>query len=226
MYVYLFDIDGTLLSSGGAGKAAMEKAVGAAFGVPDTVSNVPYSGRTDRAIARDLFALHGISDTKENWERFRAGYLQLLPHYLHSHQGLVLPGIAGLLESLHSRTDTAIGLLTGNTQDGARLKLQHYGIHEYFAFGGFGDEHFDRNDVACEALVATQKYLEGRAILDRIWVIGDTPLDIRCARSIGVRVAAVATGYHDVLELSAAEPDLVVENFSDPEPLLQLCPPI
>jgi len=225
MYVYLFDIDGTLLSSGGAGKAAMEKAVCTTFGAPDTLSNVPYSGRTERVIARDLFALHGIPDTRENWERFRAGYLRLLPQYLHSHQGSILPGIAGLLESLRRRTDAVIGLLTGNTRDGARLKLQHYGIYHYFSLGGFGDDHLDRNDVACEALAVIQGHMEGRARLDCIWVIGDTPLDIRCARSIGVRVAAVATGFHDVDELRAAEPDLVLENFSDPAPLLEMCPP-
>jgi len=226
MYIYLFDIDGTLLSSGGAGKAAMEGALGAAFGASPSAVGVPFSGRTDRVIAQDLFSAHGIADTKENWQRFLEAYLRLLPDCLLNFRGTILPGIADFLECLQARSDVAVGLLTGNAREGARLKLAHYGIEKYFAFGGFGDDHLDRNDVACEALATTKKYLGKAVILDRIWVIGDTPLDIRCARSIGVRAAAVATGFHSLGELRAAEPDLIMEDFSDPAPLLELCPPI
>jgi phosphoglycolate phosphatase-like HAD superfamily hydrolase len=222
MFVCLFDIDGTLLSSGGAGKAAMEKALASTFGVPDSAGEVPFSGRTDRLIARDLFALHGVDDSLQNWERFRQGYLSHLPECLRSYRGKVLPGIFDLLELLRRRSDVSIGLLTGNIRDGAKLKLGHYGIYHYFAFGGFGDHHLDRDEVAREALASLQAHLQGRARLDRVWVIGDTPLDVRCARAIGARVAAVATGYHSVQELHAAEPDVVLQDFSDPAPLMQL----
>jgi phosphoglycolate phosphatase-like HAD superfamily hydrolase len=220
MHVCLFDIDGTLLRSGGAGKAAIEAALTAEFGV-EVHTHVEYSGRTDRAIGRDLFRHHGIADTRENWRRLVAGYLARLPASLNTHQGEVMPGIAALLEHLVAREATAVGLLTGNIREGARVKLGHFGLYEHFAFGGFGDEHFDRDDVAQEALAAAEQHV-GRALLrERIWVIGDTPLDVRCARAIGARVAAVATGWHSLAELQASRPDLLLEDFSDPAPLLE-----
>ncbi len=93
-------------------------------------------------------------------------------------------------------------------------------MHHYFAFGGFGDHHLDRDDVAREALDAVRRELNGSVNLERIWVVGDTPLDIRCARSIGVRAVAVATGWHSLDELSEHRPDLLLTDLSDPSPLL------
>jgi phosphoglycolate phosphatase-like HAD superfamily hydrolase len=220
MKVCLFDIDGTLLSSGGAGKAAIEGALTEEFGVALT-TQVTYSGRTDRAIARDLLQLHGIDYHAGNWERLRRGYLQRLPGTLARHPGLVLPGIARLLSTLAQQNIT-LGLLTGNIRDGARLKLSHYGLFEHFRFGGFGDLHYDRDEVAREALAAVHGHVQERVGLERIWVIGDTPLDIRCARAIGVKVAAVATGWHSLDELRAANPDLLLRDFSDPAPFLAM----
>jgi phosphoglycolate phosphatase-like HAD superfamily hydrolase len=219
MHVFLFDIDGTLLISGGAGKAAIEEALADEFGVA-VRGEVPYSGRTDRAIARDLLHLHGLEDSSENRRRLVAGYLQRLPSSLSRHSGRVLPGIAALLEQLRERAGTAVGLLTGNLREGARLKLGHFGLHHHFAFGGYGDDHLDRDEVAREALAATRAHLNGQVCLERTWVIGDTPLDVRCARAIGVRVAAVATGWHALAELEAAKPDLLLADLSDPGPLL------
>lgn len=222
MYICLFDIDGTLLSSGGAGKAAMEAALAAEFGVPADSAKVPYSGRTDRAITRDLFRLYGVAETPENWQRFRAAYLRLLPDCLACHQGKVLPGIAALLEHLAARSHFVLGLLTGNIRDGARLKLGHYGLFQHFAFGGFGDEHYDRDDVAREALAAVTRHLAGRAHHpDRLWVIGDTPLDVRCARAIGGKAVAVATGWHTLEQLAAEQPDVLLTDLADPAPLLE-----
>lgn len=222
MHVCLFDIDGTLLSSGGAGKAAMEAALASEFGVPADSRGVPYSGRTDRAITQDLFRCHGIEATEDNWRRFLDAYLGHLPGCLGRHQGRVLPGIADLLERLAAKSHVMMGLLTGNVRDGARLKLGHYGIDHHFRFGGFGDHHFDRNDVACEALAEANRFLEAAIHPERFWVIGDTPLDIRCARHIGARIVAVATGWHPMEELAAAAPDLLLNDLSDPTPLLAL----
>jgi phosphoglycolate phosphatase-like HAD superfamily hydrolase len=219
MYVCLFDIDGTLLASGGAGKAAMEAALVSEFGVTDVNHDVPFSGRTDRAIGRDLLRLHGLAQTEENWQRFLAGYLGNLPGYLSSHNGRVLPGITVLLERLAIHDEVAVGLLTGNVREGARLKLGHYGLYHHFGFGGFGDHYLDRDDVAREALEVVRQKFGDQIDLDRIWVIGDTPLDVQCARCIGVRVAAVGTGWHSLEELEAAEPDLILADFTDPQPL-------
>jgi phosphoglycolate phosphatase-like HAD superfamily hydrolase len=192
MIVCLFDIDGTLLASGGAGKAALELAFTEEFGIA-LRQQVPYSGRTDRAIARDLLQIHGLEDSPANREKLVAGYLARLPRSLNSHNGRVLPGIHGLLKELASRGNVSLGLLTGNIRAGARVKLGHYQLFEHFAFGGFGDHHYDRDDVAREALAATQSHLGAKVSTERIWVIGDTPLDVQCARAIGARVLAVAT---------------------------------
>jgi phosphoglycolate phosphatase-like HAD superfamily hydrolase len=220
MFVCLFDIDGTLLRSGGAGKAAMEAALTTAFGVPNSANGVPFSGRTDRSIGRDLFHLHGVEATAQNWQHFLQAYLQHLPSCLDRYQGIVLPGIAKLLQSLAKRSDVAVGLLTGNVRDGARLKLAHFGLFEHFAFGGFGDDHWERDDVAREALAAARAALGDSLHRERIWVIGDTPLDITCARAIGARVLAVATGWHSVDDLAPHRPDLLLADLTDPSALL------
>jgi phosphoglycolate phosphatase len=220
MRVCLFDIDGTLVSTGGAGKAAMEAALISEFRLEGVVHRVPYSGRTDRAIGRDLLGLHGIEDNAETWRRLATAYLARLPQYLVSHRGQVMPGIASLLELLTNNETVLLGLLTGNIREGARGKLAHYGLWDHFALGGFGDDHFDRNDVAVAAKAAIAAHLDGRGTVDEVWVIGDTPLDIRCGRHIGARVAAVATGWHTLEELAAAEPDVLLSDLSDPAPLL------
>ncbi len=220
MHVCLFDIDGTLLASGGAGRAAMEAALTTAFGMTNASYRVPFSGRTDRAIAHDLFQVHAIEASPHNFQRFVAAYLEHLPACLDSHQGQVLPGISSLLETLRNRPDVAVGLLTGNLREGARLKLGHYGLFDYFAFGGFGDLHLDRDQVAQEALAAVRSHLNGTVETDRIWVIGDTPLDISCARSIGARAVAVATGWHSLEVLAAERPDLLFTDLTDASPLL------
>jgi phosphoglycolate phosphatase-like HAD superfamily hydrolase len=220
MLVCLFDIDGTLLSSGGAGKAALEKALVDDLGIPLSV-HVPYSGRTDRAIIRDLLHRHGVQETPQLVQKLLDGYLRRLPDCLCKHNGCVLPGIPELLQRLGRCEDVAVGLLTGNVRAGAKAKLGHFGLFEHFRFGGFGDLHFDRNDVAREALAAIHAHGHTAVTPDNIWVIGDTPLDVECARAIGARVAAVATGYHTIEHLVETKPDVLLPNLADPTPLLR-----
>src|ERR1700722_17544152 len=220
MHVCLFDIDGTLISSGGAGKAALEMAMAAEFGVLQAVEKLQLSGRPDRAIIGDLFAQHVIDDKPEHWQRLTTAYLRHLPACLVSHKGRGLPGIAVLLDELRRR-DVPLGLLTGNIRAGARVKLGHFGLYEQFAFGGFGDHHLDRDDIAREALEEVKQRLNGQHSPERIWVIGDTPLDIRCARAIGARAVAVATGWHSTEELASHQPDLLLTDLSDATALLE-----
>jgi phosphoglycolate phosphatase len=223
MIACLFDIDGTLLASGGAGKAALELAFTEEFAVALRVQ-IPYSGRTDRAIARDLLRLHDVDDTPENWQKLQAGYLARLPASLNQHNGRVLPGVLALLKELQGRENVAIGLLTGNVRAGARVKLGHFDLFEHFAFGGFGDLHFDRDDVAREALAQAMTHLGSKLSPERIWVIGDTPLDVRCARAIGAKVAAVATGVHTHEQLRECDADLTLHDLADPSAFLdRLC---
>jgi len=220
MLVCLFDIDGTLLASGGAGKAALESAFTAEFQIA-LRHQIPYSGRTDRAIMRDLFRLHDIDDTAEHLQTLLQSYLHRLPVCLNAHRGRVLPGIQQLLKYLCGRAGCTVGLLTGNVRAGAKAKLGHYGLYDHFSCGGFGDHHFDRDDVAREALASVRSEIGANVCPEQIWVIGDTPLDVRCARAIGARVAAVATGMHLLEELTAAEPDVALADLSDPAPLLR-----
>lgn len=221
MITCLFDIDGTLLASGGAGKAAVEAALCEDFGVELRVQ-VPYSGRTDRAIIRDLFHHHGIRETAESLQKLRTGYLRRLPESLRHHHGRVLPGIVALLQHLKQCPGVALGLLTGNVRAGAQAKLGHFGLYDYFTFGGFGDEHFERDEVAREALRAVHQCVGTHCRPEQIWVIGDTPLDVQCARAIGARAVAVATGFHPYEELAACRPDLLLHDLGDPQPLLRL----
>lgn len=213
MNVLLFDIDGTLIQTGGAGGTALMTAFAEEFSIADP-QPVSFSGRTDRGIARELFERHGIEDTAENWERLRAAYLQRLGRYLPRHQGHVLPGVVALLESLSRRDHVALGLLTGNVREGARLKLEHYRLYHHFEFGGFGDLHPHRDDVAHDALRATRAHLRRDVPQESVWVIGDTPMDVQCGRAIGARVLAVATGIHPREELAAAAPDILLDDLS------------
>jgi phosphoglycolate phosphatase-like HAD superfamily hydrolase len=217
----LFDIDGTLVSTGGAGKAAMDAALAEAFGVSRPIVPGSMSGRTDRGIARDQFALHGIDDTPENWQRLIDGYVRHLPRYLAERPGTVLPGIGEVLELL-SKTNVSLGLLTGNVPDGARIKLTHYRLMHYFAFGSYGDRHLTRDEIAHEALRLARERVHPECCGPELLVIGDTPLDVQCARAIGARVAAVATGIHSLDELAATRPDVLLADLSDPAPLLAL----
>lgn len=221
MQIVLFDIDGTLIASGGAGKAALEAALASEFGIDQLIEKLSLSGRTDRAIVRDIFHMHGIDDSADNWQRMTTGYLRHLPIHLAQRTGCILPGIAALLGQLSRRPSTALGLLTGNTRQGARVKLGHFGLADYFPFGGFGDEHLDRDSVARDALAEARR-LHGDVSAERVWVVGDTPLDVQCARHIGAKVVAVATGWHTLEELTEYGPDMLVADLSDPEPLFRL----
>jgi phosphoglycolate phosphatase len=225
MHVCLFDIDGTLLRSGGAGQAAMEAALKSEFGVELPNQTVSLAGRTDRAIIVDYMTHHGIVEETDTWSRFMRAYLDRLPGFLQRVEGVVLPGIASLLESLGSRDDVILGLLTGNFREGARKKLSHFGLYHHFRLGGYGDDHLDRDDVARDALAETQQRCNGSVDLDRVWVIGDTPADVRCARAISAKAVAVATGVFSWEELEATQPDHLFRDFEQPDRFLDLLAP-
>jgi phosphoglycolate phosphatase-like HAD superfamily hydrolase len=220
-WLFLFDIDGTLLASGGAGKLALEEALLHEFQLEAIRLQVPYSGRTDVAIAFDLLRGHELPATTEHVNRLHESYLQRLPEALGRRKGRILPGMEELLRALRQRDDVLIGLLTGNIRRGAAVKLGHYGIYDYFPFGGFGDGLLDRNEVACAAWEAALSHCGSSLDPARTWVIGDTPLDISCARAIGAHVAAVATGSHPIDELAACKPDLLVESFAEYDVMLE-----
>ncbi|MCA9081493.1 MAG: haloacid dehalogenase-like hydrolase [Planctomycetaceae bacterium] len=221
-HVCLFDIDGTLLNSGGAGQWAMEQALEEVFGVTGPYEDIPAAGRTDRAITVDLFAHHGLDYSESNLEPFQAAYFRHLPAALAGRDGRVLPGIYDVIAALHRQEQLELGLLTGNYRIGAELKLKHYQLHEPFTFGAFGDEHLDRDDVARLAYAEACRTLNREVHPQQVWVIGDTPADIRCGRAIGARVIAVATGLYSYPQLAAARPDHLFHDFSKSAELLTL----
>ena len=213
MHVLLFDIDGTLIDAGGAGQAAMEQAVAHLFGETRPVDGIPAAGRTDRAIGRDLFDYYSIPATDDNWTRYLNTYFSLLPDSLRNRQGTILPGVVTLIEHLSARSDVFLGLLTGNFAEGAKLKLQHFGLHHHFRTGGYGDLHLHRDDVARDALTAVKMHLPD-VKLEKIWVVGDTPADVQCGRAIGANVLAVATGIFDSDRLAAHKPDVLLDDLT------------
>jgi phosphoglycolate phosphatase-like HAD superfamily hydrolase len=137
--------------------------------------------------------------------------------------GRLLPGVGSLLQRLSAEPGVVLGLLTGNVPRGAEIKLSHCGVYHYFRFGAFGDRRQTRDEVAHDALARVQEHLGRPVPAGQVLVIGDTPADIRCARAIGGKAIAVATGIYSLENLAAEAPDLLLADFADPQPLLRCC---
>lgn len=213
----LFDIDGTLIDAGGAGNEAMKLVLAEVFGIRQITGRIPTAGRTDAAITSDLLEQHGIEPDRV--EEFRDAYTEALPHALRRLDGRVLDGVAQLIEQLESLNSIRLGLLTGNFEAAAWQKLDHFGLSDSFSFGAFGDDHVNRDDVARRAMhVAAERF--GSIDSTTFWVIGDTPSDVRCARAVNARVAAVATGIFNSEQLAETEPDVLLESLAESQPLL------
>ncbi len=213
MSVILFDIDGTLILTGGAGQEALVLAMQNEFKVAEP-ERVPVHGCTDRGIAANLFSAHEIEDNDENWERFRESYLHYLQLELPQREGQVLPGVSEMLERMHASDSVRLGLLTGNTQAGATIKLKYYGLDHFFDFGGYGDFHPQRNDVARAARMAVRETVGDHIQDDQVWVIGDTPNDVICGKSINAKVLAVTTGGCSRETLAQESPDVLLDDLS------------
>ena len=211
----LFDIDGTLLTSGGAGEKALRLATRDMLGREDDLEGIEIAGRTDSGIARQLFARHGIGETAENFSRFFEGYLGHLAGTLPGTPGRLLPGILELLEALRGRPEAALGLLTGNLARGAKLKLTHYGVWDYFEFGAFADDHHDRNQLGKFARTRAKEMHGIEFAPENIYVLGDTPHDIACGRAIGAKTVAIATGNQGREQLAAHHPDYLFDDLSN-----------
>jgi phosphoglycolate phosphatase-like HAD superfamily hydrolase len=210
----LFDIDGTLIQSGGAGEKAFAHVCASQFGVPNGTQHLSFAGRTDPAIIREFFQQHDIKPSAENFRRFLDAYVFFLDHLLAKLDGRVLPGVRDLIREWCALPQPPVmGLLTGNIRLGARLKLGHYQLWEEFQTGAFGDDHEDRNHVATVARERGSRLLGNKLRGEEILVIGDTPLDIACARAIDAKVLAVATGRFGVEELRPHQPDWAVETL-------------
>ena len=216
--VVLFDIDGTLIRTGGAGVKAFGTVCENEFGVPDGVKRLNFSGRTDLSIVKEFFRNHQIEFTDENCERFLSHYVFWLDQYLGELHGEVCPGIDRMLQMLETLPDPPlIGLLTGNIRLGAEIKLRHFSLWDRFSTGAFGDDHENRNTLASIARKRAEHTLGRKLQGEEIVVIGDTPLDIECGRAIGAKVMAVATGGSTYAELERHSPDWLFEHLEHPD---------
>jgi len=212
----LFDIDGTLIRTGGAGVQAFAKVFATEFNAVDGFERLKFAGRTDVSLVREFFEFHKIPPTPENFRRFFERYVFWLDHILRESQGVICTGVQEFIGDLKGLPDPPLlGLLTGNIRLGAEIKLRHFHLWEVFQTGGFADDHEERDKIAAidrdRGGQILKRHLQGEEVL----VIGDTPLDIRCARAIGAKVLAVATGGHPLSELKQHGPDWAVENLSE-----------
>ncbi len=219
-HLLLFDIDGTLITSGGAGEGALHDAMNSRFGVEEDLFGITLAGATDALITRLLLEKHGLPVSAENITALLDSYLHHLTLRLPRHDGFLLPGIVKLLGKLRDHPGCVLALLTGNLARGAEIKLRHYGVWHFFEFGAFADDHHDRNELGRFAQTrATERHGESFPP-GRIIVIGDTPRDIECGRAIGAKTAAIATGQYSLEELAGHSPDFLFSDLGDTDTVI------
>jgi phosphoglycolate phosphatase len=220
-HVLLWDIDGTLLSTGRAGIFALEEAAREVCSSEVDLSRMKTAGLTDGEIAQAVIVECGGEDSPERVEEFLAAYERHLPDRLHWRKGKVLDGVEANLEQLSGRDDVVNLLLTGNTPAGARAKLSHYGLEGYFAGGTFCVGYEPRDSIARRARDAVSEH-GADPVRDRLYVIGDTPHDVSCGKAIEARTVAVASGSYEAGELAETEPWLLLDRLPDPEKFEEL----
>jgi phosphoglycolate phosphatase len=213
----LFDIDGTLILTGGAGSRAMTRAFEEVFGVPQAFAGVPMAGRTDRAIFQEAAARAGLLLADEAADRFRRRYYACLREEIERPgpgKG-VMPGAREVLDELSADPRVALALLTGNFAEAARIKLEYFALWRYFPWGVFGDEVVDRAALVPRALAEARARALPVHSSRQVIIVGDTPHDVACARAAGARAVAVATGGFDEATLARAGADLVLTDLRD-----------
>lgn len=226
--VLLFDIDGTLIKTGGAGKNAMEDAFAELYQIKNGLDKISFAGSTDLGIFDKALKLNGLSQDQFNSEKvFRKKYLELLEKYLIDRpEGQeLLPGVKDFLSHCQNRPEIYMGLVTGNYREGANLKLSRFKINHYFDEGAFGCDYADRNLLPPLAI----KRIEEKGYIlppkNKIWIIGDTIKDVECAKSNGLPSLITFTGFSPKNEILKSKPELTMENLeSFPKFLKQVLP--
>lgn len=217
----LFDIDGTLVSTGGRAGGALLRALAETYGVRPHAAGYAFAGKTDPQIIRELLSASGVAPSaiEEYRQQALARYLVYLEEALTPGSVRVLPGVRNLLAALVAQPQTTVGLLTGNVAGGAALKLRAAGLEGFFRCGAFGCDAEDRNLLVP---IARQRALEATGIhfsAAQTVVVGDTEADIACARAGGARAVAVATGGTPRAVLAALKPDTLLASLADPHAL-------
>lgn len=227
-HLILFDIDGTLILTGGAGLRAMNRACEDLVGHAKALDGIPVAGRTDWSILEDVMRLHEMTLDAALFEDLRGRYVTHLREEIEqagTGTKAVMPGIRELLDALQERSDVALGLLTGNFIESARIKLEHFDLWRYFRCGAFGDDSSDRNALVPVAIARARAC--GIADMDPadVIVVGDTPHDIACALAVGATPIGVATGSYSVDRLRESGGEIVFTDLSDTDAFLRLLDP-
>jgi phosphoglycolate phosphatase len=223
--LFLFDIDGTLLSTRGLGRAALKRALERVFGTAGTIEQYDLRGKTDPRIVHDVLTAAGVP--RATIEARAAECFTVYATELEALLGdgsvvQVLPGIAELVGTLAARRDAVVGLVTGNIEPGARLKLRPTGLLPRFSVGAFGSDDMDRRRLPLIARARARKLTGHDFDFERVTIIGDTPHDVDCARACGAVAVAVATGNYGAEDLAACAPDLLFPSFADVEGALTM----
>jgi phosphoglycolate phosphatase-like HAD superfamily hydrolase len=221
----LFDIDGTLVLTGGAGMRAMNRACEDLVGHGNALDGIQLAGRTDWIILQDAAARVGREMHRDLLHELRGRYVEhLREEILSPGRGVkaVMPGIREALDALSARPDVALGLLTGNFLEGARIKLEYFDLWKYFRCGAYGDDASDRNVLVPIAIERARAAGIADVTSTHVVVVGDTPHDIACAQAAGARSVGVATGSYTTDQLRACGADIVFQDLSDTEAFLRV----
>ena len=218
----LFDLDGTLVDTGGAGRRGIERAFREVFAIEDVASassRVRFDGKTDPRIAEEISREAGIPERafRERLGALLETYVACLREEMQrpDPRRRILPGVRPLLETLARTPNVVVGLLTGNIEAGARAKLEPFGLNPFFPGGGFSSDHPDRSEIARLAREKLSRATGRTFAPERVCVIGDTELDVACARANGYRAVAVASGWVSRDRLEASVPDALFEDLTD-----------
>lgn len=214
----LFDIDGTLVLTGGAGVRAMTRACDEIVGSSDALNGISVAGRTDWIILHDALRVMGRELDDELFRQLRDRYvLHLRQEIKAPGRGVkgVMPGIRVLLDELHQRDDVLLGLLTGNFEAGARIKLEYFDLWQYFRCGAFGDDAPERDALVPFAVTRAREHGIAELPPPDIFVVGDTPHDVSCALAVGATPVGVATGSFTTEQLQVSGAEIVFRDLSD-----------
>ena len=218
----LWDIDGTILHTGKAGETALGRAMEKLYGINRGLQGLEIAGRTDKWIVEQLLERDGKPSGLEEVGQFLDVYVELLADELPRRNGGLHPGVLGILEEAHQRPELVQALLTGNIEKGARLKLTRYGVNHFFDFGAFADDSSIRNELGPHAKRRAEEKHGEEFPPERIFVIGDTPHDVACARAIGAKAIAVATGSFTKRQLKDCGADAVFTDLAHPKAFFDL----
>lgn len=222
MKFILFDIDGTLISAGGAGTRSLNKAFEEVLGIKEAFKNFEMAGKTDVQIIKEGLRLKGIEPSFSMVNELIESYLKNLKIEINNNSKHLKPGVKEFIEFIYHELKYPMGLLTGNIEKGARIKLESFGLNPFFPVGAFGSDHEDRNQLLPIAVNRFSNTFNYYIKFHQCIVIGDTPRDVACAKPYGAKVIAVATGPYGVEELQRTEADIVVESLSEIDKILPL----